>query len=228
MNLIELDAIEKIYSLGGETVRALDGISMQIREGDFCAIVGASGSGKSTLMNILGCLDTPDCGSYRLNGRDVTHMTDRQLSHIRNRFIGFIFQGFNLVPGLTATENVELPLMYRGMPRQQRRETAAAALRQVGLGERLHHLPSQLSGGQQQRVAIARAIACRPPLILADEPTGNLDSRSGGEIMQILTALAGDGRTVIIITHDNSLAARCRRIIRIADGRVAADGPLAS
>ncbi len=222
-SLIELDDIKKIYPTGDTAVYALNGVSLNVGNGEFVAIVGQSGSGKSTLMNILGCLDTPTQGSYYLNGEAVATMDDRRLSEIRNRQIGFIFQGYNLIPGLDAIENVELPLLYRGIPRNQRRQMSKAALERVGLKTRMHHRPAQMSGGQQQRVAIARAIAARPPLILADEPTGNLDSRSGMEILNILRGLHQEGKTVILITHDNDIAASSDRIIRIHDGQIVAD-----
>ncbi len=221
--LIDVQDLYKIYNPGENEVYALAGVTLSIDEGEFVAIVGQSGSGKSTLMNMLGCLDTPTFGKYILDGKDVSALTDNELSDIRNLKIGFIFQGFNLISSLTAIQNIELPLLYRGMPRSQRRRLAEEAMEKVGLSKRLHHLPSQLSGGQQQRVAIARAIAARPPIILADEPTGNLDSKSGSEVMDTLTALNESGRTVVLITHDNSIAARCRRVIRISDGRVTED-----
>ena len=221
--LIRVENLHKIYTPGENEVRALDGISLTIEKGEFVAIVGHSGSGKSTLMNMLGCLDTPTSGHYFLNGRDVSGLTDDQLSDIRNQEIGFIFQGFNLIPNLDAVGNVELPLIYRGVAKQTRRRLAVAALTKVGLGKRLKHRPGELSGGQQQRVAVARAIAAQPPLILADEPTGNLDSRSTVEIMNILKELHRNGRTVIVITHDDDIARQSRRVVRISDGRVEAD-----
>ena len=221
--LIRVDSLHKIYNPGENEVRPLDGISLTIDRGEFVAIVGHSGSGKSTLMNMLGCLDTPTTGHYYLEGRDVSGLSDNQLSDIRNRKIGFIFQGFNLIANLDAVGNVELPLIYRGIGKQKRRRIAVQALKKVGLGKRLHHLPSELSGGQQQRVAVARAIAAQPPIILADEPTGNLDSRSTVEIMDILKELHGNGRTVIIITHDDDIARQVNRVIRIMDGRVESD-----
>lgn len=221
--LIRVDSLHKIYNPGENEVRALDGISLTIDRGEFVAIVGHSGSGKSTLMNMLGCLDTPTTGHYYLEGRDVSGLSDNQLSDIRNRKIGFIFQGFNLIANLDAVGNVELPLIYRGIGKQKRRRIAVQALKKVGLGKRLKHRPSELSGGQQQRVAVARAIAAQPPIILADEPTGNLDSRSTVEIMDILKELHGNGRTVIIITHDDDIARRVNRVIRIMDGRVESD-----
>lgn len=213
----------KIYNPGENEVRALDHVNLQIDRNEFVAIIGQSGSGKSTLMNMLGCLDVPTSGSYVLNGQDVSHLNDDELSDIRNREIGFIFQGFNLIPGLTALENVELPLIYRGVSKKERIRLSEIALKKVGLEKRMTHKPSEMSGGQQQRVAIARAIAQAPPVILADEPTGNLDSGSTAEIMEILKELHREGRTVILITHDNEIAARAKRIIRIMDGRIVAD-----
>lgn len=221
--LIKTEDLHKVYNPGENEVRALDGVSLTIQNGEFVAIVGHSGSGKSTLMNMLGCLDTPTSGRYYLDGRDVSGLTDNQLSEIRNEKIGFIFQGFNLIPSLDAVGNVELPLIYRGMGRQRRRRTAVQALERVGLGKRLRHKPGELSGGQQQRVAVARAIAAQPPVILADEPTGNLDSRSTADIMDILKELHRSGRTVIVITHDDDIARQADRVIRILDGRVEAD-----
>lgn len=223
MALIEVKDIYKIYNPGENEVRALDGISLSIDRGEFVAIVGQSGSGKSTLMNMLGLLDIPTSGTYLLDGVDVSSMTDDELSEIRNKQIGFIFQGFNLIPSLTAQANVELPLVYRGMRADERHRLSVDALDKVGLSHRLTHLPKQMSGGQQQRVAIARAVAARPPIILADEPTGNLDSHSGEDVMEILTGLYREGRTVIIITHDNGIAARAKRVIRISDGQVVDD-----
>lgn len=223
MSLIEVNDIYKIYNPGENEVRALDGITLRINRGEFVAIVGQSGSGKSTLMNMLGLLDIPTSGSYFLDGEDVSHMTDDQLSEIRNKQIGFIFQGFNLIPSLTAQANVELPLVYRGMRAEERHRLSLEALEKVGLSHRLSHLPKQMSGGQQQRVAIARAVAARPPIILADEPTGNLDSHSGEDVMNILFSLYKEGRTVILITHDNGIAARAKRVIRIQDGQIVDD-----
>ncbi len=213
--------LRKYYQVGGTTVRALDGVSLDIADGEYVTICGASGSGKSTLMNILGCLDTPTSGSYMLDGESVPEMDDDQLSRIRGRRIGFVFQSFNLIPTLTARENVELPLLYRGVPRKQRREAATEALEQVGLLERANHRPGEMSGGQQQRTAIARAIAARPSLILADEPCGNLDSRSGRVICEILEALHMCGKTIVMITHDENAARNAERLIRIADGKIA-------
>ncbi len=223
MSLIEIKDIYKIYNPGENEVRALDGITLNVEHGEFLAIVGQSGSGKSTLMNMLGLLDIPTSGTYTLDGVDVKDMTDDELSEIRNKEIGFIFQGFNLIPSLTAVENVELPLVYRGMKKEERNKLALEALERVGLSHRLDHLPKQMSGGQQQRVAIARAVAARPPIILADEPTGNLDSHSGIEVMKILHELHEEGRTVILITHDNDIASEAERVIKISDGKIVAD-----
>lgn len=223
MSLIEIKDIYKIYNPGENEVRALDGITLNVEHGEFLAIVGQSGSGKSTLMNMLGLLDIPTSGTYTLDSVDVKDMTDDELSEIRNKEIGFIFQGFNLIPSLTAVENVELPLVYRGMKKEERNKLAIEALERVGLSHRLDHLPKQMSGGQQQRVAIARAVAARPPIILADEPTGNLDSHSGIEVMKILHELHEEGRTVILITHDNDIASEAERVIKISDGQIVAD-----
>ena len=221
--LIDLKEIYKIYKPGPNEVRALDGLNLEIEEGEFVSIIGQSGSGKSTLMNIIGCLDTPTRGKYILNGEDVSSLSDDRLSEIRNREIGFIFQGFNLISNLDALENVELPLIYRGMGKEERTELAVSALQKVGLANRLHHKPAEMSGGQQQRVAIARAIAAAPPLILADEPTGNLDTKAGIEVMEILTNLNREGRTVVLITHDNTIAETANRTIRIKDGKIEQD-----
>jgi hypothetical protein len=218
--LIAITDMYKIYNPGENEVRALDGVSLSVERGDFLAIIGHSGSGKSTLMNMLGCLDTPTSGQYRLDGQDVFALPERRLSDIRSRTIGFIFQGFHLIPGLDALENVELPLLYRHMGREKRRKLALESLERVGLGGRIHHRPSEMSGGQQQRVAIARAIAASPPLILADEPTGNLDSASGREVMDILRRLNAAGHTVILITHDGQIARTAQRLVRIQDGRI--------
>ncbi|MBQ8598231.1 MAG: ABC transporter ATP-binding protein [Lachnospiraceae bacterium] len=221
--LIEIRDMCKIYNPGENEVRALDHVSLTIEKNEFVAIIGQSGSGKSTLMNMLGCLDVPTSGTYILNGQDVSGLSDDELSDIRNKEIGFIFQGFNLIAGLTALENVELPLIYRGVSKKERVKLADTALEKVGLGARKEHKPSEMSGGQQQRVAIARAIAQAPPVILADEPTGNLDSGSTREIMEILQELHKEGRTVILITHDNEIAAKAKRIIRIMDGKIVDD-----
>lgn len=221
--LIDVRDMKKIYNPGENEVRALDGVSLQIAHGEFVAIIGQSGSGKSTLMNMLGCLDVPTSGEYYLDNRDVAGLDDDELSVIRNEEIGFIFQGFNLIPNLTALENVELPLIYRKIPAGKRRELAEESLCKVGLGDRMDHKPSEMSGGQQQRAAIARALAAKPPLILADEPTGNLDSKSSIEIMKILRNLHEEGRTVVLITHDNGIAESAKRIIRIMDGKIESD-----
>ncbi len=221
--LIEVKNVYKIYNPGENEVHALDGISVSINRGEFVAIVGHSGSGKSTFMNMLGCLDTPTSGEYFLDGVNVANMTDDELSDIRNLQIGFIFQGFNLIPSLSAVENVELPLVYRGMPKEERRKLSIDALERVGMGKRVTHKPSELSGGQQQRVAIARAIAARPPIIMADEPTGNLDTKSGADVMRILHELSDEGRTIVLITHDNDIARQARRAIRIIDGKIVSD-----
>lgn len=221
--LVEIKDVCKIYNPGENEVRALDHVSLTIDEQEFVAIIGHSGSGKSTLMNMLGCLDVPTSGEYWLHGQDVSALSDDELSDIRNREIGFIFQGFNLIPNLTALENVELPLIYRGVSKSVREELSVEALKKVGLEHRMDHKPSEMSGGQQQRVAIARAIAQAPPVILADEPTGNLDSNSTKEIMDILKGLHKEGRTVILITHDNEIAAQAKRVIQIRDGKIESD-----
>ena len=222
-DLIRIEKLSKIYNPGENEVRALDCVSLQIDTGEFVAIIGQSGSGKSTLMNMLGLLDVPTQGDYFLKDKNVAHLRDNDLAAIRNQEIGFIFQGFNLISNLTALGNVELPLVYRGMSKKERRELSKEALKMVGLENRLDHRPSEMSGGQQQRVAIARAIAAAPPVILADEPTGNLDSKSTKEIMNILRRLHEDGRTVIMITHDDEIAESANRIIRILDGEIVAD-----
>ena len=221
--LVEIKDVCKVYNPGENEVRALDHVSLTIDEQEFVAIIGHSGSGKSTLMNMLGCLDVPTSGEYWLHGQDVSALSDDELSDIRNREIGFIFQGFNLIPNLTALENVELPLIYRGVSKSVREELSVEALKKVGLEHRMDHKPSEMSGGQQQRVAIARAIAQAPPVILADEPTGNLDSNSTKEIMDILKGLHKEGRTVILITHDNEIAAQAKRVIQIRDGKIESD-----
>lgn len=222
-HLIKVMDLCKIYNPGENEVRALDHVNLEIDRGEFVAIIGQSGSGKSTFMNMLGCLDIPTSGKYYLNGTDVSTMSDNELSLVRNKEIGFIFQGFNLIPNLTAVENVELPLIYRGIDKKERRKLATEALEMVGLSHRICHKPSEMSGGQQQRVAIARAIAAKPPVILADEPTGNLDSASSKEILNILKNLHKDGRTVILITHDDGIAARAKRVVRIMDGKIESD-----
>ncbi|MBQ6707510.1 MAG: ABC transporter ATP-binding protein [Clostridia bacterium] len=222
-HLIDVRNVYKIYNPGENEVRALDGVSLTIDEGEFVAIIGQSGSGKSTLMNMLGLLDVCTSGEYYMDGVDVSQMSDDELSEIRNKKIGFIFQGFNLIPNLDARGNVELPLTYRGIKRDERHRLSSEALEMVGLSKRIHHRPAQMSGGQQQRVAIARAIAARPPVILADEPTGNLDSSSGREVMKILHKLHEDGRTIILITHDNDIADEAQRVIRIHDVKIVED-----
>ena len=222
--LMEFRNVCKYYQMGDTTVKAADHISFQIEKGEFVAIVGQSGSGKSTCMNIIGCLDVPTSGSYLLDGQDVGSMDKNQLAAVRNRMLGFIFQQYNLLPKLNLLENVEVPLMYAGVPRAERRERARAVLEQVGLGDKLKHKPQQLSGGQQQRVAIARALAGRPAVILADEPTGALDSHTSREVLGMLQDLHRQGNTVVLITHDNSIAVQTQRIIRLEDGRVVYDG----
>mgnify|MGYP001630124794 CR=1 FL=1 len=218
--LIRMKGITKWYSRGENLIKALDGIDFSVWAGSFTAIIGASGSGKSTLMNIIGCLDIPTAGQYELDGCDILSFPENRLSEIRNKKIGFVFQGFHLIPGLSAIENVELPLIYRGMPRAERRELAADALERVGLKNRMNHRPNQMSGGQQQRVAIARAIAARPPVLLADEPTGNLDSRSGREIMGILQELHAEGKTILLITHDPTVADSAQKVYTMSDGHL--------
>ena len=225
MSLIQLEQIYKIYNEGKENeVRALNGVTLSIGRGEFVSIIGASGSGKSTLMNVLGCLDLPTRGSYHLNGKLASRMNDDELSHIRNVEIGFIFQGYNLIPALTAYENVELPLIYQGVSIFQREERVMEALKKVGMDSRWKHKPAEMSGGQQQRVAIARAIATHPPIIMADEPTGALDSKTGRHVLEILHTLNQEGSTIILITHDNGIAATAHRVVRISDGRIVADG----
>ena len=222
--LIEFEDVCKYYRMGDTTVKAADHISMKIEKGEFVAIVGQSGSGKSTCMNIIGCLDVPTAGSYRLNGREVGKMSGNEQAEVRNEMLGFIFQQYNLLPKLNLLENVEVPLVYAGVPRAERRRRAIAALEQVGLGDKLKNKPSQLSGGQQQRVSIARALAGNPAVILADEPTGALDSHTGREVLGMLQQLHRQGNTVVLITHDNSIAVQAQRIIRLEDGHVVYDG----
>ncbi len=223
--LIALKDIWRTYFVGGETVHALRGVNLEIDKGEWVAIIGQSGSGKSTLMNVVGCLDTPSRGEYHLNGRDVAHMPDDDLAGVRNREIGFVFQNFQLLPRETALANVELPLVYRGMKSKERRERAIKALEQVKLKDRMMHRPNELSGGQRQRVAIARALASEPSLLLADEPTGNLDSATGEEIIRLFDELHAAGHTIVLVTHEPKLAARCPRAVRLSDGKVIADGP---
>ena len=224
--LIEIQDIFKIYNEGKESeVRALDGVSLQIDRGEFVAIVGQSGSGKSTMMNVLGCLDIPTYGEYFLDGNDINTLTDKQLARIRNREIGFIFQGYNLIQELDALENVTLPLIYRGVSVFDREDMAMAALAKVGMDDRAHHRPSEMSGGQQQRVAIARAIATSPPIIMADEPTGALDSRTGRHVLEILRELYRGGTTILLITHDDGIAATAKRVVRLSDGKIISDKP---
>ena len=223
-HLIELKDIYKIYHMGEETVHALDGINLTVDQGEFVAIVGSSGSGKSTAMNIIGCLDVPTSGTYHLGGIDVSTMEDDQQAEIRNKMLGFIFQQYNLIPKLTVEENVELPLLYAGVAPEERRRRAKRSLERVGLGDKGRHLPAQLSGGQQQRVSIARALAGAPSVILADEPTGALDSRTGREVLHFLQQLNDEGNTVVLITHDNSIAVKAKRIVRLQDGRIIYDG----
>ncbi|MDD2992298.1 MAG: ABC transporter ATP-binding protein [Pygmaiobacter sp.] len=218
--IIEIEDLYKIYNPGENEVHALDGVSLTVYEGEFVAIVGHSGSGKSTLMNMIGCLDVPTSGNYRLNGQDVSTMTDNELSTIRNREIGFVFQSFNLIQNLSALENVELPLIYRGIPAAKRQDLAIAALQKVGLEGRMDHRPNQMSGGQQQRVAVARALAASPPLILADEPTGNLDTKAGAQVFEIIRQLNAEGNTIVLITHDDELALKAQRMVRITDGKI--------
>ncbi len=221
--MIAIKNMSKIYRIGNIEVRALNNVSLNIRQHEFVSIIGPSGSGKSTLMNMIGCLDIPTKGEYYLEGVEVSRLSDEQLANIRNHKIGFIFQGFNLLQKLTAEENVELPLIYQGISTKERYERSLEALKQVGLEDRVHHKPTELSGGQQQRVAIARALVGNPPMILADEPTGNLDSKSGKEIMQMLKELHKKGNTVVLITHDNEIAMQADRVIRIQDGEIIED-----
>jgi putative ABC transport system ATP-binding protein len=227
IEMIKIEDMYKTYRMGTNEVHALNGISIHIKPKEFVAIVGPSGSGKSTLMNMIGCLDTPTSGKYYLDGREVSKLKDDALAEVRNKKIGFIFQGFNLLPKLSALENVELPLIYMGIGKKKRREMALDALGRVGLGDRTHHKPSELSGGQQQRVAIARALGSRPPMILADEPTGALDSRSGVEIINMMHELHAEGKTIVLITHDNNIANQAARIIRIHDGKITQDSGVA-
>ena len=221
--MIELTDITKSYHMSDVNLNVLNGISLSVQRGELIAIMGPSGSGKSTLMNIIGCLDRPTSGTYRLENRDMGSVSDDELAHVRNKKLGFVFQTFNLLPRFSALKNVEVPLIYSGVPAKQRREQAIPLLQRVGLGDRMDHKPTELSGGQQQRVAIARALVNNPPVLLADEPTGNLDSRSGEDILNILTGLNEQGVTMIIVTHDQNVASKCRRVISLKDGLIMKD-----
>jgi len=221
--VIELAGIHKHYLMGDQEVRALDGVDLFIDRNEYVALIGPSGSGKSTLMNLLGCLDTPSAGHYLLNGRDTATLDDNELAHVRNREVGFVFQSFHLLPRMSVLDNVMQPLVYRGLPRAERRRRAVESLERVGLGNRLDHRPNQLSGGQRQRVAVARALVGEPSLLLADEPTGNLDSRTSAEIMALFDALHAQGQTVVVVTHEPDIAAHCHRTVRIGDGRIVED-----
>src|SRR5580765_7462857 len=223
--LIDIRDITKVYDMGEERVRALDGVSLGVERGEYVAIMGPSGSGKSTLMNLIGCLDTPTSGSYVLNGREVARMTDDELAQIRNQEIGFVFQTFNLLPRTNALQQVELPLVYSGLARKERRERAVKALEAVVLGDRMNHQPNEMSGGQRQRVAVARALINNPSILLADEPTGNLDSQTGAEIMALFDELNSRGNTIVLVTHEEDIAAHARRIVRLKDGKIRDDQP---
>jgi putative ABC transport system ATP-binding protein len=224
--VIRIEGVTKLYRMGTETIHALRGVNLEIRRNEYLAIMGPSGSGKSTLMNMLGCLDTPSAGRYDFNGKDVARMVDDELAEIRNREIGFVFQTFNLLPRSDALHNVELPLVYAGVRPAARRERALDALRNVGLGDRIHHKPNEMSGGQRQRVAIARALVNHPSILLADEPTGNLDSRTGEEIMALFEDLYEQGHTIIVVTHEEDIARHARRVVRLRDGLIESDGPV--
>jgi putative ABC transport system ATP-binding protein len=227
MSLIRLQNVSRRYQMGGETVHALRDVSLEIQRGEYVAIMGPSGSGKSTMMNLVGCLDTATSGRYELNGVNVSEMDDNQLAEVRNREIGFVFQTFNLLPRSNALHNVELPLIYAGIPADERRKIALEAITQVGLADRMHHKPNELSGGQRQRVAVARALVNQPSILLADEPTGNLDSKTGAEIMALFDELSRKGNTIIVVTHEEDIARQSRRIIRLRDGLIASDEKLA-
>ncbi|HVN32315.1 MAG TPA: ABC transporter ATP-binding protein [Thermoanaerobaculaceae bacterium] len=221
--MIEIRDLVKLYEMGEIQVRALDGVSLDVDRGEFLAIMGPSGSGKSTLMNLIGCLDTPSAGTYRLNEQEVSRLDDDELARIRNKEIGFVFQTFNLLSRTSAIENVEVPLVYAGVPRHERHRRAKEMLEQVGLGDRMHHQPNELSGGQRQRVAVARALVNRPSILLADEPTGNLDSRTGEEIMQLFDELNRNGNTIVLVTHEEDIARHARKVVRLRDGKVVDD-----
>jgi len=221
--IIDIRDVHKTYTMGEERVRALAGVSLRVNPGDYIAVMGPSGSGKSTLMNVIGCLDTPTSGSYRLQGEEIARLDDDQLARIRNRRIGFVFQTFNLLPRVDAVRNVELPLVYSGLSRDERRQRAERSLEAVGLGDRMHHRPNEMSGGQRQRVAIARALVNDPAILLADEPTGNLDSKTGTEVMELIDRLNRDGHTIVLVTHEEFLARRAGRVVRLRDGRIVAD-----
>ncbi len=227
MSLIRIQDVEKVYQMGSQTVRALDGVDFEVAQGEYVAIMGPSGSGKSTLMNVLGCLDTPTAGQYWLNGQNVAEMKDDDLARVRNKEIGFIFQTFNLLPRVDCLANVELPLTYAGIPKAERKQRAAEALASVGLGDRLHHKPNELSGGQRQRVAVARALVGRPSILLADEPTGNLDTKTSEEIMRLFERLYRSGNTILVVTHEDDIARHARRVIRLRDGVIERDEAVA-